>query len=239
MPPKTQTPRYEYLEVRLASFTHSHVSNNGPLAASQAHRGAKSKAWPHPLSEPFNPTSLSKAGFFFNASEEQPDNCTCFVCGKSLGSWEPGDDPSLEHVAHDEDNCGWARAVCEVESKERVNNHTYIFASADRLPTSTAMESRRHDTFSNWWPYDDVPKHSATSEKMARAGWHCTPSVGDTDNASCVYCGTSLSGWEPTDDPLEEHRRKRPNCVFFTAGDRVGVEVRHKTAVSGTMIFMG
>ncbi|KZO98521.1 BIR-domain-containing protein [Calocera viscosa TUFC12733] len=225
MPPKAPLPRYERLEVRLASFDPPNVSNKGPLAASQARRGAKSKAWPHPLTESFNPTSLSKAGYYFNPSPDQPDNCTCFVCGKSLGGWESGDSPSLEHVNHDEDDCGWARAVCEVESKERVNDHTYMFESTDRLPTSKAMEILRHDTFSVWWPHDDVPKHSASSKKMAKAGFHCTPSSDEPDNASCVYCGASLSAWEPMDDPLAEHRRKRPNCVFFTAGDRVGVDI--------------
>lgn len=51
---------------------------------------------------------------------------------------------------------------------------------------------------------------------MAEAGWHYSPTKDSDDFASCAYCELSLDGWEPTDDPMEEHRRRSPECAFFT-----------------------
>lgn len=67
---------------------------------------------------------------------------------------------------------------------------------------------------------------------MAEAGFVYTPQEYGDDTATCVYCDTSLSGWEPEDDPLyvacslqtradaiysEEHRKRNDKCPIFTA----------------------
>ncbi|EJT99305.1 BIR-domain-containing protein [Dacryopinax primogenitus] len=222
MAPKTRQPNYQELEVRVASFN---ASNKGNLGASQAKRGAKSKTWPHALTETFNPESLAKAGFYFNPSDEASDNCTCFLCGKGLGGWEKGDIPYKEHVTHDENGCAWANAVCQVKFQDRINNHTFMFTTSERLPRSEAMEVARHETFSEWWPHDNVARHKASSEKMAHAGFHYTPDARAVDLVTCVYCNVELDGWQPKDDPMAEHQRKSPTCVLFTAGDRTGVKI--------------
>lgn len=36
---------------------------------------------------------------------------------------------------------------------------------------------------------------------MAQAGFVYTP-INDDDTATCLYCGISLGGWAPEDDPL-------------------------------------
>lgn len=52
-------------------------------------------------------------------------------------------------------------------------------------------------------------------EQMASAGWHYAPAKESNDFARCAYCELSLDGWEATDNPLEEHQRRSPFCVFF------------------------
>lgn len=50
---------------------------------------------------------------------------------------------------------------------------------------------------------------------MASAGWHYAPAKESNDFARCAYCELSLDGWEANDNPLEEHQRRSPLCVFF------------------------
>ncbi|XP_063445190.1 baculoviral IAP repeat-containing protein 7-A-like [Mytilus trossulus] len=51
------------------------------------------KHWPAHLTQ--SPDELSLAGFFFTGIE---DHCRCFFCGGGLRSWEPGDQPWVEHA---------------------------------------------------------------------------------------------------------------------------------------------
>lgn len=50
---------------------------------------------------------------------------------------------------------------------------------------------------------------------MVDAGWCCDPSPEAEDGVTCFYCNLSLDGWEPKDNPLEEHQRRSPDCPFF------------------------
>lgn len=61
----------------------------------------------HPL---IVPKRLAEAGFFYNPSEEEPDNCQCFSCGLQLGGWDETDDPFVEQCKRGE--CAWGEMVC-------------------------------------------------------------------------------------------------------------------------------
>ncbi|PIO11001.1 hypothetical protein AB205_0219860, partial [Aquarana catesbeiana] len=51
---------------------------------------------------------------------------------------------------------------------------------------------------------------------MAEAGFiHC-PSGNSPDVAQCFFCMKELEGWEPDDDPMEEHKKHSPHCLFLT-----------------------
>ena len=50
---------------------------------------------------------------------------------------------------------------------------------------------------------------------MAEAGFWSRPSTDALDNAECMYCKVSLDGWEEGDDPVYEHKRRRPDCEMF------------------------
>ncbi|NXY85748.1 BIRC5 protein, partial [Alcedo cyanopectus] len=71
----------------------------------------------------------------------------------------------------------------------------------------------RAATFRNWPFTEDC---ACTPERMAAAGFvHC-PSENCPDVARCFFCFKELEGWEPDDDPLEEHKKHSAGCAFLS-----------------------
>ncbi|XP_030623555.1 baculoviral IAP repeat-containing protein 5b [Chanos chanos] len=71
---------------------------------------------------------------------------------------------------------------------------------------------RRLKTFSDWPFREDC---QCTPEMMAKAGFvHC-PSENEPDVACCFFCLRELEGWEPDDNPWNEHIKRSPNCPFL------------------------
>ncbi|KAM4678873.1 baculoviral IAP repeat-containing protein 5-like [Amazona ochrocephala] len=88
---------------------------------------------------------------------------------------------------------------------------------AEELQTSEAWRSylvcTRVATFRNW-PF--MEGCACTPERMAAAGFvHC-PSENGPDVVQCFFCFKELEGWEPDDDPLEEHKKHSPRCAFIS-----------------------
>ncbi|NXF03617.1 BIRC5 protein, partial [Smithornis capensis] len=74
------------------------------------------------------------------------------------------------------------------------------------------LVSARAATFQNW-PFTEGC--ACTPERMAAAGFvHC-PSENSPDVAQCFFCLKELEGWEPDDDPLEEHKKHSAGCGFL------------------------
>lgn len=84
-------------------------------------------------------------------------------------------------------------------------------------PTSPIMQKAREATFKGW-PHEKERGFAGKAKKMAKAGWHFTPSTESIDSVECIYCKVELDGWEPKDDPMKEHesRAKNLNCAFFS-----------------------
>ncbi|NXA10852.1 BIRC5 protein, partial [Sapayoa aenigma] len=75
------------------------------------------------------------------------------------------------------------------------------------------LVSVRAATFRNW-PFTEGC--ACTPERMAAAGFvHC-PSENSPDVAQCFFCLKELEGWEPDDDPLEEHKKHSAACGFLS-----------------------
>ncbi|NXS09305.1 BIRC5 protein, partial [Neodrepanis coruscans] len=75
------------------------------------------------------------------------------------------------------------------------------------------LASNRAATFRNW-PFTEGC--ACTPERMAAAGFvHC-PSENSPDVAQCFFCLKELEGWEPDDDPLEEHKKHSAGCGFLS-----------------------
>lgn len=62
-------------------------------------------------------------------------------------------------------------------------------------------------TFTGRWKINFI-----TAEQMAKAGFYY---VGPADRVRCMYCSKELDSWEPTDNPVTEHKRASPLCTFF------------------------
>ncbi|KAJ3514152.1 hypothetical protein NLJ89_g2534 [Agrocybe chaxingu] len=176
--------------------------------------------WPHPSDFHANPESLAEAGFYYDPSFDDPDNVTCYICEKELGGWEEDDDPFLIHWTKCGQTCCWAKLRCgmrlDIEQSGR-----YVFHDKTRHPTHKSMEKARLETFAagKGWVHDKTKNHGASSKMMARAGFVFTPQHSGDDLATCLYCNTSLSGWDADDDPMEEHRKRQSKsdpCPFFS-----------------------
>ncbi|KAJ6109115.1 hypothetical protein N7486_001349 [Penicillium sp. IBT 16267x] len=185
---------------RLASFD---VVLKPEKRRSSGVKGPRFIAWPH--SKP-SPAELAQAGFFYKPYESNPDNTTCFECGRALDGWEEEDNPITEHLKHSPD-CGWAITM---DIQQNSSN-----PSAIEDPTSERITQARLATFGSAWPHDEKRGWICQSDKMVEGGWYFCPTEESNDLASCAYCKLSLDGWEPKDDPFEEHYRRSSECSFF------------------------
>lgn len=89
-----------------------------------------------------------------------------------------------------------------------------------RDPLSDELYTARKQTFTtgNGWPHESKKGWKCKVNKLVEAGWCWDPSPeGDEpDGVTCFYCNLSLDGWEPKDDPFVEHKRREPQCPFFS-----------------------
>jgi len=68
------------------------------------------------------------------------------------------------------------------------------------------------------WPHVDC---NCTPEKLADAGWFMIGTANEPDLVKCYYCQREIDGWEPEDDPWEEHlRRSGDPCPFIKKGKK-------------------
>ncbi|XP_040496049.1 baculoviral IAP repeat-containing protein 5 isoform X1 [Ursus americanus] len=75
------------------------------------------------------------------------------------------------------------------------------------------LKDHRVSTFKNW-PF--LEGCACTPERMAEAGFiHC-PTENEPDLAQCFFCFKELEGWEPDDDPIEEHKKHSSGCAFLS-----------------------
>ncbi|KAJ5247070.1 hypothetical protein N7468_002053 [Penicillium chermesinum] len=160
-------------------------------------------AWPH---QKPSPAELAHAGFYYKPYETNPDNTTCFECGRALDGWEEDDNPVTEHLKHSPD-CGWAIIM---DIQQNSSNPATI-----EDPTSERITQARLATFGSAWPHDGKRGWVCQSDKMVASGWYFCPTDESDDLASCPYCKLSLDGWEPQDDPFDEHYRRSSDCSFF------------------------
>ncbi|XP_030062493.1 baculoviral IAP repeat-containing protein 5-like [Microcaecilia unicolor] len=73
-------------------------------------------------------------------------------------------------------------------------------------------------TYSNW-PF--IEGCACTPARMAAAGFiHC-PSENSPDVAQCFFCFKELEGWEPDDDPMEEHKKHSSGCAFINIKKKI------------------
>ncbi|KAI0111508.1 hypothetical protein F4814DRAFT_422689 [Daldinia grandis] len=192
-----ETPdRYFTYDGRLASFQSTHRPSGTKGKASKA------LTWPH---KQLDPSQFAQAGFYFDPSPEAPDNTVCFLCVKAFKGWEENDRPLEEHLRLSP-RCGWA-IVAAIEAG------LGDYGLDD--PSDAPMAEARKATFGGLWPHEGKRGWKCKTKQLVEAGWKYTPTADSDDMATCTYCSLALDGWEPKDNPLDEHYRRSPDCQFF------------------------
>lgn len=119
--------------------------------------------------------------------------------------------PIQEHLAHTR-GCPWATSLSVMRNDDDPEPE-------QRDPLSEDMVESRKATFvsGEGWPHESKKGWKCKIAKMVDAGWCWDPAdEGDgVDGVTCFYCGLSLDGWEPKDDPFTEHKRRTPACRYF------------------------
>ncbi|KAF2099497.1 hypothetical protein NA57DRAFT_55462 [Rhizodiscina lignyota] len=188
---------------RLATFEAVHHMPKR-RASNNKKKGPSTLTWPTtaPTAE-----DMARAGFFYKPQATNPDNVMCFVCQRQLDGWEPGDNPAFEHFTHSRD-CGWAINVSIAQRNGDANR-------VDEDPMHDRLVQARKATFLGSWPHEHKKGWKCKTQKMVEAGWCYDPSPEYDDGVTCFYCNLSLDGWEPKDNPLDEHQKRSPDCPFF------------------------
>ncbi|KAI1820393.1 hypothetical protein F4861DRAFT_69885 [Xylaria intraflava] len=200
MEPDAMPEHYYTYDGRLESFQPAQAgARRGSNAKGKA---TKAPSWPH---KQLDPDIFARAGFYFQPSPGAPDNTVCFLCCKNIKGWEKDDDPFEEHLRLSPE-CGWA-IVAGIEAGLGDYN------SND--PTSSAMIEARKATFGDKWPHEGKRGWKCKTKQLVDAGWKYTPTLESDDMATCTYCQLALDGWEPKDNPMDEHYRRSPDCPFF------------------------
>ncbi|CEH19092.1 Apoptosis inhibitor IAP1 and related BIR domain proteins [Ceraceosorus bombacis] len=177
--------------------------------------------WPHTGKSKYpSPSQLAAAGFHFSPTHSSPDRCLHIFCEAAVEDWKDGEEASdrlMEMMA----DCPFAKIVLSARAADKGNKlWRESEENVELLPSSNEMYEARKATFGDAWPHDGKRGWKPTSAKLAKAGFHFTPAPDEedeADRATCIYCDRALGGWEKADDPIEEHRRREPECPYFTA----------------------
>ena len=143
---------------------------------------------------------------------------------------------------HNSDNthpwCGQRESLLGLKATDELSGkqmHTGTPLLSDSRLTleqlrSMRLESRRLDSFSTWSTSANVRK-----ENLAKAGLYY---LGIADQVKCAFCNGILQNWEPTDDPMAEHRKFFPNCAFLRDARIAGNVTIEEERVNSQMAAM-
>lgn len=72
---------------------------------------------------------------------------------------------------------------------------------------------------------EDWPMAKPSAQDMAEAGFYNpNPDAAGSDSVRCFSCFIELDGWEPTDNPWDEHKKRalalNPPCKFIEIGKK-------------------
>ncbi|XP_060241609.1 baculoviral IAP repeat-containing protein 1b-like isoform X2 [Meriones unguiculatus] len=208
-------------DIRVKSPEKTLRSGKAQLKQEEEARLESFEKWPF-YAHGTSPRGLSAAGFVFTGER---DTVQCFSCGGCLGNWEEGDDPWKEHakwfpkcefLQSEKSSEEIAQYIQSYEGFVHVTGEHFVNSWVRReLPMVSAYcndsvfanEEVRKDTFKDW------PHESPVAvEALIKAGLFYT---GIKDLVRCFSCGGCMEKWEEGDDPLADHTKFFPNCVFL------------------------
>jgi hypothetical protein len=195
-------------QARLATFQGAPAAKTRRTSSKSKKTAPKPKAaWP--LAAP-SAQDLAFAGFVWKPTSASPDNVQCWACNCQLDGWEEADVPAYEHLTHSP-SCGFA-VVTAIRLRHGDPGRT------EEDPLSEQMIAARAETFGDFWPLDVSAGYPSVGQ-LAAAGWFYDPTEETPDGTTCAYCHLSLDAWDAGDDPLEEHRKRASDCLFFALNE--------------------
>ncbi|XP_056143558.1 E3 ubiquitin-protein ligase XIAP [Lampris incognitus] len=158
-----------------------------------------------PSNAPVRPRDLAQAGLYYLGEN---DGVQCFCCGGMLGGWEEGDTAWGEHSRH-YPHCFFilGHDVGNIPSEGNTEEEGGGTDNRQHISTRVSMECFEERLSS----FDGV-QHPIDHDRLARAGFYST---GAQDKVLCFRCGGGLKGWQPEEDPWEEHAKHYPGCSFL------------------------
>lgn len=202
------------MDASLASY-HARLATFQGAATKTRRTSSRSKKAPPkaragwPLQSP-SAEDLALAGFVWKPTSASPDNVQCWACNCQLDGWEEADVPAYEHATHSP-SCGFA-IVTTIRLRHGDPGRT------EEDPIGEAMVAARKETFADLWPLDTAAGYPSV-DQLAAAGWFYDPTAEMPDGVTCPYCHLSLDAWDQGDDPMEEHRRRASDCLFFALAE--------------------
>lgn len=237
---KAFAPEMVTHEARVESF--HHASSSATTTTARSRKTSATATWPHvnsTHSQYPSPSHFASLGLFFSPTATQPDRVLSYIDGTEISGFAAGD--SLQQrleVAHAKDP--WLMIIRSKDAGKtsETDEQRMTYEDEDMLPNGQSMTQARRRTFADLWPHDGKRGWKPSSQKLAQAGFHFEPTAEDPDNASCIYCGRTLSGWEKTDDAIHEHIRKKPECPFFNCDlvKVIAAKSRSRATASGRSV---
>ncbi|XP_062510627.1 E3 ubiquitin-protein ligase XIAP-like [Corticium candelabrum] len=163
-----------------------------------------SHGWPRHC--PVRADDLAAWGFFYTGHE---DAVQCFSCKLTLKNWEQGDTAEGEHRRHNP----YCQFLSRKQDHRKIPLRSQATLTAQRqedLPLANLQyEHVRLQTFSCW------PKNTTISvDDLAEAGFYFKRSK---DAVQCFHCSVAINRWALLDNPIEEHLKQSPGCLFARA----------------------
>ncbi|KAJ8014966.1 hypothetical protein DPEC_G00021250 [Dallia pectoralis] len=155
-----------------------------------------------PTTSPVQPRDLAQAGLFYMG---ESDRVKCFCCGGMLGGWVTGDTAWSEHNKH--------FPFCFFILGHDVGN---VPSQGDRAGEARPIRAQQIDMQNYEERLSSFAEihHLINHEQLATAGFYTT---GSADHVTCFSCGGGLKGWQPGEDPWEEHAKHYPGCRYLLA----------------------
>lgn len=161
---------------------------------------------------------MAKGGWFYcNVS----DRVICIYCNTICHQWTQNDDPSEVHQRL-APRCPFVSSLVREERTYAVVNDSMKEKFNPHHP-GMAEVSRRHATFANRQWDSQCP----SIDDLVRAGFFYA-NVGNV--VTCFYCNGSLHKWGANDNPMIEHARWFPSCLY--AKHLCGDELHGKIQIS-------
>ncbi|KAJ3050585.1 hypothetical protein HK097_008411, partial [Rhizophlyctis rosea] len=178
------------------------------------------KKWPLKRNQKFT-KKVAKSGYHHTPTSTHADLCTCYLCGSTYHGWSGKEDPYKTHI----------EASMKAKDGEPCPLSAVLACAEDAVgdPNGEEEVEMRLATFVGRWPYEnDEAWASLSCQKVAAAGFIYSPTDDSEDNVACPYCELALDGWEATDDPSAEHKKRTPRCPVFIGHQKK----KSKTAAS-------